>query len=240
MEVDRRTLVKGMAAGGALLALGSPPFATADSGRLREGRCALLLGLPDVDAAFERGARSVVARVGCDAFEIVRSASAPMLDPGSLIAWMERSRGTRWIAILDDASAAIFQELVRMLDARLLARGSHACSRNGPTVLRNEWLAATPAWSAGALLASRLIEQGSSFSIQESFVSTSPPASPALEDDDRSGRSDDWVECVGQAVAASAFGFGAGREIGADRAFVLRARERRLSPQRFATFIVDL
>ena len=240
MEIDRRSLMKGVVVGGALLALGSSRWAAADSPPFREGRCTLLLGHRDADVAFERGARTVGERLACDAFEIVRSDAAPMLSPGALIERMERSRGTRWIAILDDASAAIFQELVRTADGQLLTRGGHACSPNGSVALRHEWAAATPAWSAGALLASGLIEQGSSFSISESFFSANPVASPALEIDDFLTRSDDWIECVGQAVAASAFGLGAGRELTPDRAFVARTRDRVLPPQRFATFVVDL
>ena len=39
---------------------------------------------------------------------------------------MKLSRGTRWIAVLDDAGAAVFQEMIRASAGRLLARGSHA------------------------------------------------------------------------------------------------------------------
>jgi hypothetical protein len=239
MGVDRRTLVKGLVAGGALLAWGPARFASAEA-PAREPRFTLLLGHPDADAAFERGARSVAERARCGAFEIVRSEAAPMRALRALTDRMARARGTRWIAVLDDGSAAIFQEQVRSMDGRLLARGSHACGQNGHAGLRHEWLAASPVWAAGALLASRSSEQGSSFEIRESFLSADPRASRRPEADNLPTKSEDWIECVGQAVAASAFGLGAGPELGRAHLRVARARERSLPPRRFATFVVEL
>src|SRR5690606_7507511 len=115
----------------------------------------------------------------------------------------ERARGTRWIALVDDGGAALFQELIRAASGRLLARGSHACSQDASVPLRHLWVAASPTWSARALLASSLIRTRSSFAITEQILggaeSTPPPA--AGRRDTRLPGSADWVECVGQAVA---------------------------------------
>src|SRR5690606_29693853 len=89
---------------------------------------------------------------------------------------MERARGTRWIALVDDGGAALFQELVRAASGRLLARGSHACAPYASVPLRHLWVAASPAWSARSLLASSLMGTGASFSITESFLAGTPSA----------------------------------------------------------------
>lgn len=247
MDVDRRNLMKGMVAGGALLAFGAPRWGLADSPGCGPGRCALLLGHADVDDAFETGARAACARAGYEGLEVVKRKGGLLSDPGQMVELLERSRGTRWIAVLDDASAAVFQELVRSAASGLLSRGSHACSEDGSVPLRHVWMVASPVWSAGALLAASLIEGGTSFSITETFLHE-PSAPRAAEipipapfgGRDEVGR--DWVESVGRAVAASALGLGAGRASPADRAFVHRTshRERRLATQRFASFVVDL
>ena len=103
-------------------------------------------------------------------------------------------------------------------------------------------MTASPTWSAGALLASRLVGNGSSYSITESFLDDSQVVRPPFERDDFLARSDDWVECVGQAVMASAFELGAGRDLPADRAVVHATRHSTQRPtvRSFTSFVMDL
>ena len=244
MDVDRRSLMKGIFAGGAVLAFGATGWARVESSSRAGRRCALLLGgsNSELDAAFERGARVVTDRNGVGPLEIVKLESGLLAETNALIERIERCRGARWIAVLDDGSAAVFQELVRIADVRLLSRGSHASSEDGSTRFRHAWMTASPMWSAGALLASRLADTGSSYSITESFLDDTQVVRPQLECDDFLARSDDWAECVGQAVTASAFGFGAGRDLPADRAVVHATSygKRRPAVRSFTSFVVDL
>jgi len=241
VKLDRRTLVKGLAAGGALLALGSPrrTLAATAAAEPEALRCGLLLGHAETAAAFERGARSVLDRAGQPEPEVVHWPGGPLALPSALPGQVGRASARRWIVALDDAGAAVFQEMIRSAGGRLLSRGAHACEVGGTASLRHEWLAASPRWSAGALLASLLRDGQAGFSIAESFLATAAVAPAALERDAFLRRSDDWVECVGQAVAGSALGLGAGRDVPApvERA---RARDRRLPRRRFATFVVEL
>lgn len=224
------------------MALGAPRWAHTESSPPAARRCALLL-CNGGDAAFERGARVVAGRIGAAPLEIVQLESGLLTETTALIERIERGRDARWIALLDDASAAVFQELVRSAGGRLLSRGSHASSDDGVFRFRHVWMTASPMWSAGALLASQLVRGGSSYSIQESFLDQTPVVCPGRDSGDFLGRSDDWVECLGQAVTASAFGLGAGRDLPPDLAVVHashRGESRRPAVRRFTSFVADL
>jgi hypothetical protein len=97
-------------------------------------------------------------------------------------------------------------------------------------------------WSAGTLLAFHLEENGSSYSIQESFLDETPVESARHTPGEFLVRSDDWVECVGQAVTASAFGLCARRNLMAERAITNETRygQWRSPARSFASFVVDL
>jgi hypothetical protein len=94
---------------------------------------------------------------------------------------LEGVRGVRWIAAMDDSSAAVFMELMRNAGAGLILRGSHAFSRHATfgrsnssrdvPELRHVWAAASPEFSAGDVLAEKLLPGYSSFSIVEDFLS---------------------------------------------------------------------
>jgi hypothetical protein len=92
---------------------------------------------------------------------------------------LETFRDTRWIAVMDDGSAAVFTELVRNAGGSLVLLGSHASSDealirgHGMPVpgLRHVWAAASPSHAAGGILAARLAESHPSFSIVENFFS---------------------------------------------------------------------
>lgn len=206
MDHDRRNLMKGALAGGTLLALGLPEVARAAlvgriSGKCRD--CILLLCNTRVDTSFAQGASAAHAAYAgytggsahsAGAF-VTRAASMKgglarlrtiALDEGLLpeahrvSSLMARLPGTRWVALMDDASAAIFTELVRDADARLLLRGTHVASGDdaapsavGSPALRHLWVAASPRLSAADTLASELIHQHRSFSIVENFLGQS-------------------------------------------------------------------
>lgn len=244
MHVDRRSFVKGIAAGGALLVFGAPRPAFAAPPAGVPAGCTLLLGHPGVEAAFARGVRAVLARAGCRELGSADGIGGPIASYDALRGRLERAHGTRWIAVLDDGGAALFQELVRSAGARLLARGSHACSPDGAVPLRHVWVAASRAWSAGPTLASALGATGVGFSVAESFFgeAAAPAAVAPGAGDERAERSGDWIECVGRAVALAALGRTAEAGPPVERSFVhpARAGERTPPTERFASFVVDL
>jgi hypothetical protein len=80
---------------------------------------------------------------------------------------LSESRGTRWIAVLDDAGAVLFQEVLRTLGVRLLSVGSHASSVGGSCQLRHDWVAASGSHMVAGLLASQMAQGPVSFAITE-------------------------------------------------------------------------
>ena len=208
MDVNRRNLMKGVLTGGTLLALGIPPGALASAPAGRAGRFGLLLGNTRVDAEFTAGIRTAYAAnarymatqsgaatgagvAGLDAPQVVKLKGGLLNDYERVTGLLEKSRDTRWIAVMDDGSAAIFMELARNAGARLILLGSHASSGDdasmqnispGIPVLRHVWAAASPMHSAGGILASRLIENQGNFSIVENFLSTEHSSTQARAD----------------------------------------------------------
>lgn len=176
MEIDRRSLMKGLLAGGALLALGTSPWAFADPPIRNSRRCLLFLGDSAMDDAFEKGVRAACGEMKYHGLQTVKVNGGLLSDPGQVAGLLEQSRGARWIAVMDDASAAVFQELARSAGGRLLSVGSHASVNDEVCPIRHVWLAASPAQSAGGLLAAQFIEQGAGFSITENFLSESTAA----------------------------------------------------------------
>jgi len=178
MEIDRRSLMKGMLAGGALLALGTPPWAFAESPLRRPSQCLLLLSGAGADDLFASGARAADSGMTYDGLQTVTLKGGIMTDTDRVVTLLEQSRGARLIAVMDDASAVIFLELVRPAGVRLLSMGTHACSTDAACVLRQTWASTSQAYSAGGLLASHFLQSQRSFSITESFLQESP-AEPA-------------------------------------------------------------
>ncbi len=170
MDMDRRSLMKGLLAGGALLALGTPPWAFAGPAVQRAKHCVLLLGGTGADDAFECGARAACTGMAYEGIQTLKLKGELLRDPSGIVELLEGSKGSRWMAVLDDASAAVFQEVMRNADGRLLLRGTHASSMNASCPLRHTWLTASPARSAGGLLASLLTGRRGSFSITEHFL----------------------------------------------------------------------
>jgi hypothetical protein len=182
MDETRRSLIKGMLTGGTLLALGTPSITQAvsisqsPSGSTRN--CQLLLGNTTIDEAFARGAYAA-----CTSYTNYRQGTLPIIrledelltNPLRVAELLTQSRNIRWIAVMDDASAAIFTELVRNFEGRLLSLGSHSFSSGNDVSfpLRHVWATASPAYSAGGLLASELIPNQHNFSIVENFLGES-------------------------------------------------------------------
>jgi hypothetical protein len=197
MNVYRRNFMKGALTGSTLLALGIPSTAMATASPDTSGRLRLLLGSGEADAEFAAGARTAFAArthhattdVAASTASDARSASSTLdvikLKGGLLNEYekvfhlIQTFRGSRWIAMMDDGSAAVFTELIRNAGGSLVLLGSHVSSgrvskresAKGIPGLRHVWAAASPAHAAGGLLAARLVGGQRSFSIVENFFS---------------------------------------------------------------------
>lgn len=170
MDVDRRSLMKGMLAGGALLALGTPPWLFADSPVRKPKQCLLLLGGTGADELFALGAHVACAGIAYDGLRTVTLRGGLLAGTDEMVKLLKQTRGTRWIAVIDDAGAVIFLELARTAGVRLLSMGMHACSTDGACHLRHDLAATSCNHSAGGLLASQFIQRPDAFSIKESFL----------------------------------------------------------------------
>lgn len=170
MEIDRRSLMKGMLASGALLALGTPSWAFADSPARRPKQCVLLLGDTSADERFAGGARAACAGMTDEGLKTVEVKGGLLAGTDRVAKLLEESRGARWIAVMDDASSIIFLELAREAGVRLLSMGTHACSRDSSCPLRHVWATTSPAHGVGGLLAAQFIQREGSFSITETFL----------------------------------------------------------------------
>jgi hypothetical protein len=170
MEVDRRSLMKGMLASGALLALGLPSWALANPFPQRPRQCTLILTGTSADQAFARGTQAACASMAYEGFRTLQLKRGLLTGTDEMVNLLDHSRGTRIIAILDDASAVVFVELVRLAAGRLLLMGSHTCSTHRACHIRHDLASTAHDYSPGGLLASRLILGPRSFSITESYL----------------------------------------------------------------------
>ncbi|MBE7526274.1 MAG: hypothetical protein HS120_00995 [Burkholderiales bacterium] len=179
MDETRRDFIKGMLASGTFLALGIPGFTQASSsvGSLSDDtrKCRLLLGDTPAAGSFVKGAQSAYFSCGgshhgaLPVFQLESGRSTGFLHLTDLLM---QSRNSRWLAVMDHADAAIFTESLRNSAAHLLASGSHifAAGDHAALPLRHVWTAASPAYSAGGLLASMLAREQYNFSIVERFL----------------------------------------------------------------------
>lgn len=170
MEVDRRSVMKGMLASGALLALGIPSWTFADQPARRPQQCMLVLGGTGADEAFAHGTQAACTAMTYEGCRTVHLKGGLLTDMDEVVELLDHSRGVRMIAILDDASAVMFLELARPAGVRMLSMGMHACSIERPWSIRHDLTATSQDHSAGGLLASQLILGQDSFSIMESYL----------------------------------------------------------------------
>lgn len=182
MDETRRHLIKGILTGGTLMALGIPRITqAAPINQLLLGstrNCQLLMGATPLDKAFAKGAQTACALYSSyrqDILPAFQLEDELLTNPVRIVDLLTQSHNMRWVALMDDANAAIFTELVRNAGGRLLALGSHTSisSDNISFPLRHVWTTASPAYSAGGLLASILMQNQHNFSIVENFLAPS-------------------------------------------------------------------
>jgi len=202
MDETRRSLIKGMLTGGTLLAFGIPTVTQAVSiSQTFSGdahNCRLLLGNTPIDEAFAKGAQAACAGYSNfnqeGALPTFQLADELLTDPLRIADLLTQSPNMRWVAIMDYANAAIFTELIRSSERRLLALGSHMFVSSDSTSLplRHVWTTASPAYSAAGLLASLLTQNRHDFSIVENFLEQAR-ADGAVKDSSPAGFSSYWL-----------------------------------------------
>jgi hypothetical protein len=200
--------MKGMLASGALMALDVPTWAFADSPTRRPKQYAMLLGGFGADDAFVTGARAACRDLSYEGLEILRLNGGLFAATDAVSRMLSKSRGTRWMAVFDDAGAVLFKEVIRTLGVRLFAVGSHAFVNGGSSRLRHDWVAASKSHTAAGLLASHLLQRPVSFAITEhclqpcakerSLTSWSAPGFSSYRSDEAGGM---HLHCSGLSVS---------------------------------------
>jgi hypothetical protein len=170
MEIDRRSLMRGMLASGALLALGLPSWAFANPSLQRPRQCTLILSGTDSDEAFARGAQSACASMASEGLRTLQLKGGLLGGTDEVGHLLAHASESRIIVILDDASALVFLELARVAGGRLLCLGSHACSTDRACHIRHDLASTSHDYSPGGLLASQLMLGPGSFSIMERYL----------------------------------------------------------------------
>lgn len=182
MDETRRNLIKGMFTSGTLLALGIPGIPSAASinqpnmGKIQH--CQLLLpGYTPINEAFISGANAAwgtYTNSQQGMLPIVKLRNELLTNPFKVAELLQQSHPVRWIAMMDNASAAIFNELIRNIGGHLLSLGLHTFSSDDtPLPLRHVWTTTSSLNGAGGLLASGLMQNQHNFSIVENFLGKS-------------------------------------------------------------------
>lgn len=201
MDETRRSLIKGMLTGGTLLALGIPTVTQAVSLGPTLSRSTqnyqLLLGNTPIDEAFAKGAQAACTRYinyPQGTLPVFKLKDELITNPQRIVDLLTQSRNMRWIAVMDHARAAIFTELVRNFEGRLLSLGSHMSSSGNDASfpMRHLWTTASPVYSAGGLLASLLTHNQHNFSIVENFLEQAV-ADNAMQDSSLAEFSSYWL-----------------------------------------------
>ena len=100
MEIDRRSLMKGLLASGALLALGTPLWTFAGSPARKPKHCVLLLGGTSADDVFERGARAACDGMTDERLQTEKLRGGLLASTDGVSKLLEQSRGARWITVM--------------------------------------------------------------------------------------------------------------------------------------------
>lgn len=170
MDIDRRSLMKGVLAGGALMALGVPPWTHAESSIRNPKHCLLWLGGTSVDDKIANGAEVACKAATREDLQVVRQKGGLLNGTDEVVRLLEQFQGARCIAVMDDASAAIFRELIRTAGEHVISIGTHACSPESAWPHRHVWTTTSQAYGMGGLLASRYIHGPETFLITERFL----------------------------------------------------------------------
>lgn len=198
MNVERRSLLKGMAVGGlAGIALGSSSLSLANSvlGRPVHAQAASL-ALVSAEVARSAFVLGLQASPAAPALHVI-PASADLAIVLDLQQRLASGQPQRLIGLLDDASAALIVDLARSAGARVQWLGQHntATGRSAHRVL-----SAQVAHGCALQLGQQLHACGQGFSLHEQRLH-SPAPTLQLASASRSQGGDQWAASLGYALA---------------------------------------
>lgn len=130
MKLHRRSVLKGMVAGGVLAAVGLPRWSRAAPSFMPKP-AALVLAGTGCDAAFADGARSAARVSGGNALPIVQLARGIVPDVRATRSLFEQCKGQRIVGLMADGAYVVFTELARDAGARLICEGQHSFGADG-------------------------------------------------------------------------------------------------------------
>lgn len=164
MKPERRALLKGMMAGGAIAAVGLPKLSFARGRPTPAAREVLMVSCGGTDAAFADGA---AAGAGPLARHSVGGGVLP--DPNAVRALFATCRGKRLVGLMDDGAYVLFSEMARDAGVRLVFEGQHGASADG-RASRHAFSAAAGFHGTSESLAAALAGSDAAFAIAETPV----------------------------------------------------------------------
>lgn len=196
MNVQRRSLIKGMAWGGfAGLTLGSPLTFAASTGAASAARPTLaLVGDATAGSAFLQG---IDAGAACKRLEVER-AGLGLEFIGAFEQRLRSGQPIRIIGLVDDASATLIVDLARSAGARLQWLGQHAVEAGQS---RHRLLSSEAAHGCALLLGQHLQACGAGFSLREQRVQSGRPTLE-LAAQGHGGASEQWAASLGFVLAS--------------------------------------
>lgn len=139
MEVDQRSLMKGMLAGEALIVPEVLPCTFAASPVRRPNPCLKWLGGTAGREKFASGAFAACGSLAFEDLQVVRQNSGLIIGTDELVRLLEQSQGARWTVGIDDTSASIFRGIAPTANARFVSIGTHAGLQESAWPLRHGW-----------------------------------------------------------------------------------------------------
>lgn len=128
--MHRRSVLKGMLAGGVLAAVGLPRWSEASSSFTFKPAALVLTGT-GYDAAFAGGAQAAARASGGNALPMMQLARGIVPDVGATRSLFEQSKGRRIVGLMADGAYVVFTELARDAGARLICVGQHSVGADG-------------------------------------------------------------------------------------------------------------
>lgn len=158
MRPQRRALLQGILACGAIASVGLPRLSLARSPAPPACRV-VLASCGGSDTGFATAAADLVAARH-------RLGAGPLPDPAACRRLFDTCRGMRLIGLMEDAAYRVFAELARDSGVRLVCEGQHVCSADG-RLSRHIFNAAIGFHGASEDLAAALTRADAAFAIAE-------------------------------------------------------------------------
>ncbi len=207
MAIGRRTLIKGIFTGSAMLMGGMPVWAT--SQRLSDcGQTALsptinLQTGTTMDEPFFRGVAAACSAARRDITNM-RLTAVELANPHTLFRNFDSRKGYRLIGMMEDGPFLLFHEVARSLGKKFFYTGQHGWGGDSRYGSRHRILTVPQCRGIGQILAAGLVEDKQGYLISElALGSATPVKNPGLA---IQTTKTDWAECLGEALTMVSLG----------------------------------